>query len=328
MSFYKKVLSLLFFSFIMSAQCIAANSDSSWEQGFVDSHGVKIHYMGKAFLTEGRQSDSPSLLFIPGLSMPAWIFEKQLQHFSNKSSVFAMDPRSQGDSTQASEGQYAGARAADIKAVVDQLNLKPVVLVGWSLACSEIVSYLDQFGSDGIAGVVLIDGFVGCDLCSPIMPLLLQYWTEFQKNRIKNTPEFVEGMFLQPQPRNYLDKLAAASLITPTNTFMALVYNMLLTDLRPALPVIKTPTLIYTTAIPEGNSSETIISGTEDSKLPAAHAFPDFWLEGMREMHKLIPNSRLEIIENAGHALFVDQPEKFDEILEQFLEKGCLQKQL
>jgi microsomal epoxide hydrolase len=234
--------------------------------------------------------------------MPAWIFEKQLQHFSKKHSVFSMDPRSQGDSTQTTEGLYAGARATDIKAVVDQLHLKPVVLVGWSLACSEIVSYLDQFGSDGIAGVVLIDGLVGCDPGSPIMPLMLQYWAEFQKNRSKNTFEFVQGMFLQPQSRKYLDNLTATSLITPTNTFMTLVYNMLLMDLRHSLPAIKTPTLICTTR--------------------------NFWLDNMKEMEKLIPNSRLEIIENAGHALFVDQPEQFNRILEKFLEKECLYEQL
>jgi non-heme chloroperoxidase len=234
--------------------------------------------------------------------MPAWIFEKQLRYFSHKYSVFAMDPRSQGDSDQTSEGQYAAARAKDIKAVVDQLHLQPVVLVGWSLAVSEIVFYLDQFGSDGVAGVVLIDGFVGCDLSSPILPTMLKYWSEFQKNRPKNTYELVQGMFLQPQSRNYLDNLTATSLITPTNTFMTLVYNMLLMDLRPVLPRIKTPTLIFTKR--------------------------EFWLDYMKEMGQLIPNSRLEIIENAGHALFVDQPEQFNRILEKFVEKECRYEEL
>jgi non-heme chloroperoxidase len=294
---YKKILPLLLFSCVIFTQCLAANPNSHWKQGVIDSDGVKIHYISNAIPASREQTNFPSLLFIPGLSMPAWIFEKQLQYFSQKYLVLAMDPRSQGDSSQTPEGQYAASRAQDIKAIVDQLHLKPVVLIGWSLAVSEVVSYLDQFGSDGIAAVVLIDGVVGYDLCSPTMPMVQKYWIDFQKNRSNNTSEFVQSMFKQTQTKEYLDTLTAASLRTPTNTFMTLVYNMIFTDLRPSLPAINTPTLIFT--------------------------IKDSWLDNIKEMQKLIPNSRLEIIENAGHALFVDQPDQFNKILENFLKENA-----
>jgi len=39
----------------------------------------------------------------------------------------------------------------------------------------------------------------------------------------------------------------------------------------------------------------------------------------MLEMQKLIPNAHLEVVENANHAIFVDQPELFNHILDNFL---------
>lgn len=273
--------------FITCGRCFSITPDLS--QGFINNGDIKIHYISK-----GRSlASSPSLLFIPGLSMPAWIFDKQLQYFSQWYSVVAMDPRSQGDSTQTSEGHHAAQRARDIKAVVDELQLKPVVLIGWSLAVSEVISYLDQFGSDGVAGIVLIDGLAGFDLNNKLVREGITYWFEFQKERHKNTDEFVRGMFRQPQEKEYLENLVEASLRMPTNTFMTLVYNMIVLDFRPVLPSLKVPTLICS------------VNGS--------------WRENFLEVKNLIPGARLEFFQDAGHALFVDQPEKFNRVLEGFL---------
>jgi pimeloyl-ACP methyl ester carboxylesterase len=38
-----------------------------------------------------------------------------------------------------------------------------------------------------------------------------------------------------------------------------------------------------------------------------------------REMQKSIPNARLEIFEGDGHALFVDDPDRFNGLLEDFI---------
>ena len=74
--------------------------------------GVKIHYL--------EAGTGSAILFVPGWTMPAWIWEKQIAHFSKTHRVVAMDPRSQGESQQTTEGHYPAARARDIKAVVDE----------------------------------------------------------------------------------------------------------------------------------------------------------------------------------------------------------------
>src|SRR3989304_3120188 len=126
------------------------------KDGFVTTpDGVKIHYV--------EAGTGQAILFVPGWTMPAWIWEKQIAHFSKTHRVVAMDPRSQGESQQTTEGHYPAARARDIKAVVDRLKLAPVVLVGWSMGVTEIASYVDQFGTADLAGLVLVDGIAGSD---------------------------------------------------------------------------------------------------------------------------------------------------------------------
>jgi non-heme chloroperoxidase len=255
---------------------------------FVESQGIKLHYLA------GGKGE-PALLFVPGVTMPAWIFEKQLAYFSKKYRVVAMDTRSQGESEQTTEGHYALAMAKDIKAVVDTLKLQPLILIGWSLAVPEVVNYAYHFGPQNLQGLVLIDGLPGMDPSLPFYRWIVDYWTELQTDRVSRTREFIRTMFKQPQSEAYLEKIADSSLLTPTNTVMTLMENYILQDFRPLLPHIEVPTLVVTVKEP--------------------------FLDYMQQVQKSLPQGRLEVVESAGHALFVDQPEAFNRILDGFIDE-------
>lgn len=258
--------------------------------GFVENDGVKIHYLARNL----DDIEKASLLFVPGVMMPAWIWEKQLDYFAKKYRVVAMDPRSQGDSDQSSEGHYAFSMAKDIKQVVDTLELQPLVLIGWSLAVSEVVNYAVHFDSKDLIGLVLVDGLVGIDPSVPFYQKTVDYWSELQVDRVSKTREFIKIIFKQPQSEVYFEKLIESALRTPTNTVMTLIDNYILQDFRPLLPRITPPTLIATTEGPR--------------------------LGYMQKMQKMLPKGYLEIFDAAGHALFVDQPERFNQVLESFIE--------
>ncbi len=262
----------------------------SMNSGFVESQGVKIHYL----TDDCNDPKKVTLLFVPGVMMPAWIWEKQLAYFSKNFRVVAMEPRSQGDSGQSSEGHDAFSMAKDIKTLVDTLNLQPLVLIGWSIGVPQVVNYVAHFDSKGVIGLVLIDGIVGLDPSLPFYQSMVDYWSQFQMDRIPQTRAFVDLIFKQPQTAEYLEKLIKTAMRTPTNTVMTLLYNYMLQDFRALLPDIEVPTWIATIEGPR--------------------------LEYMQAMNDLLPNSRFEIFKAAGHALFVDQPERFNHLLESFIE--------
>jgi non-heme chloroperoxidase len=283
----------LVFLFILvsvgAAAALAGNPGArSTKGGFVTTpDGVRIHY-----LEAGR---GPALLFVPGWTMPAEIWEPQIAHFSKKYRVVAIDPRSQGQSSQTTEGHHPAARAADIKAVVNQLRLAPVVLVGWSMGVLEAVSYVDQFGTDTLRALVLVDGMPGWDFHPEYTPQMFRWMASFQKDRRKAAEAFVRDMYRTPQSEDYLRRVIEATLRTPTNTAISLFVGAFTNDQRPALAKIDKPTLITVARSP--------------------------YLPLYEELKQRLPAARFEIFDNAGHALFVDQAERFNALLDEFLAK-------
>ena len=284
--------------------CAAASTPPGTKSGFITtSDGLKIHY-----LEAGRQSYElkmdehippaqapriPSVLFVPGWSMPAWIWEKQIAFFSHNYRVVAMDPRCQGDSSQTSDGLYPAAMARDIKAVVEQLHLAPVVLVGWSMAVKEVLSYVDQFGTKDVAGLVLVDNNAGG---------FSQGEAEADFGILKGVLEdreiavsfFVRNVqFKKPQPEEYLQRMIKTALRVPANTAVALIVGAYEADLRNVLPKIDKPTLVCAAQSP--------------------------YMGLVEDMQKQVPGSQLEIFEGAGHALFVDDADQFNATIDKFI---------
>ncbi len=285
--------------------------------GFITtSDGVRIHYIeaGRLAASPSAQIGNPmpkdavikkgeiglsaahqfpSILFVPGWTMPAWIWQSQIDYFARDYRVVAMDPRSQGQSSQTNDGLYPAARARDIKAVVDQLHLAPVVIVSWSMAVVETMAYVDQFGTGDFAGLILVDNDAGgrapadADQDFGLLKGVLE-------DRQKSLDGFVRNLNLKkPHPEAYINKLEKASLQVPPNSAVALLVGYFVADYRPVLPKIDKPVVVCAA---QSGYMGTIVA-----------------------MQKSIPNSKLEIFEGDGHALFVDDPDKFNALVEDFL---------
>ena len=246
--------------------------------------GAKIHYL------EAGQG-SP-IVFIPGWTMAADIWESQIAYFSKSHRVVAYDPRSQGRSSKTPEGSYPIARGADLHTILDTLKLNQATLVCWSMAAAECAAYVDFYGTGEISGLVLVDGFVG-DLADPQRAAgMLQYIAQVQKNRRQLTDSFVRSMYKTPRSEEYLKHVLEESLQTPTDTAIALFVGTLAWDGSKALAKIDKPTLLAV---------------TENAFMPA-----------YEKMHAAIAGSRMEVFQS-GHALFVDEPEKFNKLVEEFV---------
>jgi non-heme chloroperoxidase len=254
---------------------------------FKTSDGVRIHYLEAG---SGRP-----IVFIPGWTMPAWIWQKQIDEFSKNYHVIAVDPRSHGESDKPPYGHLPETRARDYKELVDQLGLKHPVLVGWSMACGELVKYVEQFGTDNTAGLVLVDGFL-TDHSSPEMFVALSGWmNQLQLDRQKQADGFVRTMYKKPQSDDYLNRVIDASAQVPADTAVILIYNMIaVKDFSPGLARMNRPVLF--TYQPETQQTADFLKSKLGDKL------------------------RLERFDGDGHALFVDDPQKFNHVLGEFLQ--------
>jgi microsomal epoxide hydrolase len=254
---------------------------------FTTSDGIKIHYLESG---TGRP-----IVFIPGWTMPAWIWEKQIAEFSKKYHVVAVDPRSQGESDKPTYGHLPETRARDYKELVDHLALKQPVLVGWSMGVGELLKYAEQFGTDNVAGFVLVDGFVW-DKPDPNLFLGMSGWMNMlQQDRRKQADGFIRTMFKKPQPEDYIKRLVDASVQVPADTAAILIYDMIaVKDFSPGLAKMDRPVLF----------------AYQTQTQPTADLLKS----------KLGEKVRLERFDDAGHALFVENADKFNRILEEFIQ--------
>jgi non-heme chloroperoxidase len=257
---------------------------------FKTSDGISIHYL--------EAGSGHPIVFIPGWTMPAWIWQKQIDEFSKKYQVIAVDPRSQGESDKPPFGHLPETRARDYKELVDQLGLKHPVLVGWSMACGELIKYAEQFGADNIAGIVLVDGFI-TDKPSDLFVPLSGWMNQLQQDRQKQTDGFVRSMFKRPQPEDYLKRIIEASTQVPADTAVLLIYNMIaVKDFSPGLANLA-----------KMKTNRPVLFMYQPDSQPSADYL----------QLKLGDKLRLEKFEGDGHALFIDDPEKFNHVLEEFL---------
>jgi len=254
---------------------------------FKTSDGISIHYV--------EAGNGRPIVFVPGWTMPAWIWQKQIDEFSKKYHVIAVDPRSQGESDKPTYGHLPETRSRDYKELVDHLGLKQPVLVGWSMACAELVKYAEQFGTDNVSGLVLVDGFLA-DKISPEMFTGMSGWmNQLQQDRQKQADGFVRGMYQKPQTEDYLKRVMEASTQVPADAAVVLLYNMIaVKDFSPGFARMNRPVLF--------------------AYQPGSQPSADFLKS------KLGDKLRLERFDGDGHALFVDDPEKFNHVLEEFIQ--------
>ncbi|NNE78617.1 MAG: alpha/beta hydrolase, partial [Pricia sp.] len=97
------------------------------------------------------------IIFIPGWIGTSSFYEKQLDYFSKRFRAISYDPRSQGRSSKTLEGNNYIQHGADLKAFIDTLHLKDIILVGHSAGCLDIYAYIRAFGIQNVKAIVFID---------------------------------------------------------------------------------------------------------------------------------------------------------------------------
>lgn len=294
MSPARKRLCRLLLLATVSASMHAIAADG-YRSAFVTADdGARIHY-----LEGGTPSHRPALIFIPGWTWTAEVWAGQMRRVEDRA-VFAMDPRSQGRSSKTYERNSPEGRAADIEALLRRVGDEPVVLVGWSQGVQDIAAYVARYGTGRIAGLVLVDSAISAGAKSVAQdPQGVASLLERIAILSRHPKAYIGGMHdasrAHPAGAAERARYIALSRQTPADIGLAmLVTDVLTVDRTPVLAKIDKPLLVLASS----SSGE---------------------LEAQRAIAAGVPGARIVVVEDAGHALFLDQPDAFTHALAAFL---------
>ncbi|MCY6957019.1 alpha/beta fold hydrolase [Clostridium brassicae] len=110
---------------------------------------VKIFYKDKGI--------GENIVFIHGWASSMISFAIPAYYLSKKYRVITYDLRGHGKSDVTDKGLTINRFATDLQELLEQLNLKNVVLVGWSMGAHVLFKYIDMFGCDRLKGIGIVD---------------------------------------------------------------------------------------------------------------------------------------------------------------------------
>ena len=142
---------------MMLAACGGPSGDpTERSSGFVEStDGISIHYQ-----TAG---EGPiSLVFVHGWLCDHTYWSEQFDHFVEEYRVVALDLAGHGESGSDREAWTMSSLGSDVVAVIEDLDLDRVVLVGHSMGSAVIVEAAKQ-ARDRIISLVAVGGFIDLD---------------------------------------------------------------------------------------------------------------------------------------------------------------------
>jgi pimeloyl-ACP methyl ester carboxylesterase len=256
------------------------------------SDGVRLHYTDDG---AGRP-----MLFVSGWSMSGEWFVEQRRHFSRTRRVVILDTRAQGESEPVTFGHRLSRHAADLHDAIVGLGLSEVTLVGWSRGTSVILSCLELFGTKGVSAIALA-GFLPSLAARADWPFGFNVPPQaFIDSVVTDYAKVVSSMIVDMTHRKLPAEFVAArtreSLKTPPIAAARMLQDHMNVDWRDFLPRIDVPVLIC--------------AGEQDPQAPVGAA---------EASAALLPRGRVARFANSGHCPFIEEPEAFNRVLEEFM---------
>jgi non-heme chloroperoxidase len=251
---------------------------------------------------ESGNSDGPAIVFIHGLlgshlNWDAQLKSPELQRYR----IITYDMRGHGLSAKPTDADaYRNGRhwADDLAAVIESSHAQKPVLVGWSLGGVVISNYLAAYGDNRIAGAVYVDGVI-----------------ELKPDQIVAHPEVYRDM-TSPDLKTHLDaERAFLSLCFHTQPDK-LTFERLLANAAMASWDMQSAVQSMTVSASEGLSRVQVpvllIYGARDALVKAKPA--------IARATELDPRIQSKLYANAGHAPFIEEPDRFDRDLSAFVD--------
>jgi pimeloyl-ACP methyl ester carboxylesterase len=162
--------------------------------------------------------------------------------------------------------------------------------------------FVERYGTKDLAGIVLVDAAVsdGADgMAARFEGTAAQFkmFAVYQAHQQEYLGGMMRAIISKPQSDGAIERLVNTGMKTPPDVGVGmLVADMFGVNRTPALQKIECPTLI--------------IASAKSDELGRQEAAA-----------KKIPRARFEKVDDAAHAVFVDQPDRFAELVTSFVAK-------
>ena len=261
--------------------------------------GVRLHY------AEQGDPNGEAIIFLHGYSDSWFSFSGVLPLLSPEYHAFAFDQRGHGDSDKPECCYTLDDYAADVDAFMDAVGIDEATLVGHSggtiiaprvaLNYPHRVSRLVLVGAATIAATVGTNNEAMLGLAEEVRALEDPVPTEFAR-------EFQESTIHRPIPEEFLSTAVSESLKLPAHVWHDYMERIILAGGHAVqLREINAPTLL--------------LWGKQDAFFPR---------EEQEQLTSTIPDTRLEVYPETGHAVHWERPEQVVRDLEAFMKDAHL----
>ncbi len=254
------------------------------------------------------------VVLIHGWPLSKEMWEYQLEPLVDAGfRVITYDRRGFGKSDKPWDGYDYNTLAADLKALLDRLDLRDATLVGFSMGGGEVARYFSNYGDDRVTQAVLISSVLPCLAKTPdnengtSKQKAEEMMAKLNNDRIGFLDEFGKhffgiNMINHPVSAPLLDYYRMLGSLASGRATRECMKSFGLTDFRKDTTKINVPTLI--------------IHGSEDHTVPIDIS--------SNKASQLVPDNQYIVYEGAPHGLFYTHKDRLNADLIEFINTGIV----
>ena len=260
-----------------------------------------------------RYGSGDPIILVPGLASGAWVWNGLIPHLAAKHSVYAVTLAGFAGRPAAGAVSFVAFEKA-LTALLDQRHIAKSVLVGHSIGGTLAIDYAETH-PDRVRGIVAADGL-------PIFPGLQQLTAQQREDtgarmaagvKVQTHDQFLafEKTYMASVGVNdaaLAEQVATLSAQSDSPTVAAWLQADLAADLRPNLAKITVPVLEIAPYSPSEGNPASAMHYTEAEKA-----------EYYRSLLPGVAKLDVVTIAPARHFVMLDQPERFQKALDDFL---------
>jgi pimeloyl-ACP methyl ester carboxylesterase len=261
----------------------------------------KAHVNGLNINYEVHGEGEP-LVLISGFAVGLWVWFKQVPVLSQKFRTIVFDNRGVGHSDKPEARHTIRTMADDVAGLLGALGIDRAHILGASMGGFIAQEFALAYPPMTRSIILCCTGYGGPNYVLPPEEVLSAMSGMEGLGSEERARQNVALFYSPAYPKRHPDEVEKVIQTylqnpTPEHAYMNQLIAAMAFDTEARVSAITAPTLVVT--------------GDQDLCVPP---------ENSKNLAEKIPNARLVMIEGAGHAVFMEQPDEFNRVVTEFLE--------